>query len=123
MTAEQMAAIAGLYWNREDDDFEKVQVKDGKLQIHWRDLAVSSPQERRISTWLTFPWATKWIYILSQPLPKSRATWSRAFGGGEPDYFESVSEYAPHRNGVRDLRVLTSAKSTPSTEWSFRTAT
>ncbi len=54
-----MAAIAGLYWNREDDDFEKVQVKDGKLQIELgaTRFAVSSSQEKRISTWLTFPGA------------------------------------------------------------------
>src|SRR5437868_14407456 len=34
LSAEQMAALAGIYWNREDDDFHKIVVKDGKLQIN-----------------------------------------------------------------------------------------
>jgi CubicO group peptidase (beta-lactamase class C family) len=32
-TPEQMAAMAGTYWNKEEDDFEKLLVKDGKLEI------------------------------------------------------------------------------------------
>ncbi len=33
MTAEQTAAVAGTYWKREDDDFQKILLKDGKLQV------------------------------------------------------------------------------------------
>ena len=32
LTTEQMAASAGLYWNREDDSFVRIFAKDGKLQ-------------------------------------------------------------------------------------------
>jgi CubicO group peptidase (beta-lactamase class C family) len=32
-SAEQMTAIAGMYWGREEDDFTTVRVKDSKLQI------------------------------------------------------------------------------------------
>jgi hypothetical protein len=35
LTGEQMAALTGLYWNREDDDFHKIMVKDGRLQINF----------------------------------------------------------------------------------------
>src|SRR6202050_1507522 len=33
MTQEQMATIAGTYWGREGDDFTRLRVKDGKLQM------------------------------------------------------------------------------------------
>ena len=33
MTGEQMATMAGTYWGREDDDFTRLRVKDGKLQM------------------------------------------------------------------------------------------
>jgi CubicO group peptidase (beta-lactamase class C family) len=33
MTAEQTAAVAGTYWKREDDDFQNILLKDGKLQV------------------------------------------------------------------------------------------
>jgi hypothetical protein len=33
LTTEQMAAVVGTYWNRENDGFVKIWVKDGKLQI------------------------------------------------------------------------------------------
>jgi CubicO group peptidase (beta-lactamase class C family) len=33
LTPDQMAAIAGTYWRREDDVFRTILVKDGKLQI------------------------------------------------------------------------------------------
>jgi CubicO group peptidase (beta-lactamase class C family) len=33
MTADQMTAVAGTYWKREDDDFQKILLKDGKLQV------------------------------------------------------------------------------------------
>ncbi len=52
MTPEQMAAIAGMYWGREEDDFEKVQVKDGKLQmdIGRDEFHELKPFARRTST-------------------------------------------------------------------------
>jgi len=33
LTAAQMEGIAGMYWDRDQGDFTKVQVKDGKLEM------------------------------------------------------------------------------------------
>jgi CubicO group peptidase (beta-lactamase class C family) len=33
MTAAQTAAVTGTYWKRGDDDFQKIVLKDGKLQV------------------------------------------------------------------------------------------
>jgi len=33
MTAEQMQAVAGTYWKREDDDYQRIVLKDGALQV------------------------------------------------------------------------------------------
>ena len=33
MTAEQMKAVAGTYWKREDDDYQRIVLKDGALMV------------------------------------------------------------------------------------------
>ena len=96
LTAEQMAAIAGLYWNREDDDFEKVQVKDGKLQIHlggeFRGLKPAGEAHFHVAD---VPWGDEVdIHFVAAAAEKPRHL-EQSFGGGKPDSFESVSEYAP----------------------------
>ena len=61
MTPEQMAAIAGMYWGREEDDFEKVQVKDGKLQMdigrdEFHELKPFAPAHFHVAN---VPWGDK----------------------------------------------------------------
>ena len=61
MTTEQMAAIAGMYWGREEDDFEKVQVKDGKLQMDigrddFHELQPFAPEHFHVAN---VPWGDK----------------------------------------------------------------
>ena len=61
MTSAQMSAIAGMYWGREEDDFEKVQVKDGKLQMDigrddFHELQPFAPEHFHVAN---VPWGDK----------------------------------------------------------------
>lgn len=96
LTAEQMAAIAGLYWNKEDDDFEKVQVKDGKLQVQlgseFRTLKPAGEAHFHVAD---VPWGDDVdIHFVSAAAEKPKRL-EQSFGGGKPDIFESVTGYTP----------------------------
>jgi CubicO group peptidase (beta-lactamase class C family) len=95
LTAEQMAAIAGLYWNKEEDDFEKVQVKDGKLQIQlgseFRTLKPAGEAHFHVAD---VPWGDDVdIHFVSAAEKPKRL--EQSFGGGKPNIFESVTAYSP----------------------------
>jgi len=96
LTAEQMAAIAGLYWNREDDDFEKVQVKEGKLQIQlggeFRGLKPSGEAHFHVAD---VPWGDDVdIHFMAATAEKPKRL-EQSFGGGKPNIFESATAYTP----------------------------
>jgi hypothetical protein len=96
LTAEQMAAIAGMYWNREDDDFEKVQVKDGKLQIElggeFRGLKPAGEAHFHVAD---VPWGDDVdIHFVAATAEKPRRL-EQSFGGGKPNIFEAAAVYTP----------------------------
>jgi CubicO group peptidase (beta-lactamase class C family) len=97
LTAEQMAAIAGIYWNREDDGFEKVLVKDGKLQINLggAEFHALKPAGEAHFHVADVPWGNDVdIHFLAATAEKPRLL-EQSFGGGKPNTFESVAAYAP----------------------------
>ncbi len=96
LTAEQMAAIAGLYWNKEEDDFEKVQVKDGKLQVQlgseFRTLKPAGEAHFHVAD---VPWGDDVdIHFVSAAEKPKRL--EQSFGGGKPNTFDSVTAYTPN---------------------------
>ena len=95
LTAEQMAAIAGLYWNKEEDDFEKVQVKDGKLQVQlgseFRTLKPAGEAHFHVAD---VPWGDD-VDIHFVPAAEKPKRLEQSFGGGKPNIFESVTAYTP----------------------------
>ena len=96
LTAEQMAAIAGLYWNKEEDDFEKVQVKDGKLQMQlgseFRTLKPAGEAHFQVAD---VPWGDDVdIHFVSSAAEKPKRL-EQSFGGGKPNIYESVAAYTP----------------------------
>ena len=96
LTAEQMAAIAGLYWNKEDDEFEKIQVKDGKLQIQlageFRGLKPAGEAHFHIAD---VSWGDEVdIHFVAGTAERPRHL-EQSFGGGKPDVLEAASAYAP----------------------------
>jgi CubicO group peptidase (beta-lactamase class C family) len=97
LTAEQMAAIAGTYWNREEDDFEKVLVKDGKLQINLGgdEFHALKPAGEAHFHVADVPWGDDVdIHFLAANAEKPRLL-QQSFGGGKPNTFESATAYMP----------------------------
>jgi CubicO group peptidase (beta-lactamase class C family) len=97
MTAEQMAAIAGMYWGREEDDFEKVQVKDGKLQMDigrddFHELQPFAPEHFHVAN---VPWGDKIdIHFIAAEAGKPSRI-EQIFPGGTPQSYEAVAAFDP----------------------------
>jgi CubicO group peptidase (beta-lactamase class C family) len=97
LTAEQMAAIAGIYWNRENDDFEKVTVKDGKLHINLGGDEVHplKPAGEAHFHVADVPWGDDVdIHYVGATSEKPRLL-EQSFGGAKPNIFESATAYTP----------------------------
>ncbi len=98
LTPEQMVAIAGLYWNRENDGFEKIQVKDGKLLIEFgsdevHPLKVAGESHFHIGD---VPWGDQLdIHYIAATAEKPRHI-EQSFGiGGKPEVFEIAIPHEP----------------------------
>jgi CubicO group peptidase (beta-lactamase class C family) len=97
LSAEQMAALAGIYWNREDDDFHKILVKDGKLQINvgGDEFHTLKPAGETSFHVADVPWGDQVeIRFLPASSEKPRRL-ERSFGGEKPDIFESATAFTP----------------------------
>ena len=97
MTAAQMSAIAGMYWGREEDDFEKVQVKDGKLQMDigrddFHELQPFAPEHFHVAN---VPWGDKIdIHFIAGDAGKPSRI-EQIFPGGKPQSYEAVAVFDP----------------------------
>jgi CubicO group peptidase (beta-lactamase class C family) len=97
LSAEQMAALAGIYWNREDDDFHRVLVKDGNLQINVGDdeFHTLKPAGETSFHVAEVPWGDQVeIRFLPASSEKPRRL-EQSFGGEKPDIFESATAFTP----------------------------
>jgi CubicO group peptidase (beta-lactamase class C family) len=92
LTSEQMAAIAGNYWNGEDE-FARVVVKDGKLQMDvnrddWHELTQFAPAHFHFA-------GESWgdqidLHFIAAEAGKPRRM-EEAFDGDKPRAFEAVN--------------------------------
>jgi hypothetical protein len=92
LTAEQMAAIAGNYWNGEDE-FTKVVVKDGKLQMDvnrddWHELIQFAPAHFHVAN---ESWGEEIdLHFVAAEGEKPRRI-DESFNGDKPRAFEVVN--------------------------------
>ena len=96
LTAEQMSALAGTYWNRESDGFERVTVKDGSLRIDLggdsRPLKTFSETHFHVGD---VPWGDMVdIHFVPAAADKPRY-FEQSFGGGKPENFEAATPFVP----------------------------
>jgi CubicO group peptidase (beta-lactamase class C family) len=97
MTAEQMGTLAGTYWGREDDDFTKLRVKDGKLQMDvgqddFHELKPFAPAHFHVAD---VPWGGDVdIHFVAADTGKPRRL-ERTFDGGKPEIYEPVAAFDP----------------------------
>lgn len=102
LSAEQMAAYTGMYWNREDDDFMKIVVKDGKLETDdgSDDPLVLKPFAESRFHVADRPWGDMVeIHFVAASGEKPKHMEQR-FGDGKPTVFESAEGASP---GAADL--------------------
>ena len=97
LSAEQMAALAGIYWNQEDDGFHKILVKDGKLQINLGgdEFHTLKPAGETSFHVADVPWGDQVeIRFLPASSEKPRRL-EQSFGGEKPEIFESATAFTP----------------------------
>jgi CubicO group peptidase (beta-lactamase class C family) len=97
LTADQIAAFSGLYWNREDDAFVRVLVKEGKLKVDMGDdepLALKPLGESRFHI-ADKPWGDEVeIHFVAASGDKLRRM-EQSFFGDKPDVFEATEPFSP----------------------------
>lgn len=97
LTPNQLTGVAGLYWNRENDDFTHISVKDGKLLLdvgrnELHELQQFAPSRFRI---VGAPWSDSLeLHFVSAQAGKP-SYMEQIFNGGTPDISESVPVFEP----------------------------
>jgi CubicO group peptidase (beta-lactamase class C family) len=98
LTSEQMEAMAGTYWNRENGTFQKIWVRDGKLQ--WTEfdgdtVRLLKPAGEAHFHIADVPWADEAdIHFVAATATIPRHL-ELSLHGGKPDTFESVTPFDP----------------------------
>lgn len=97
LTAEQMAGFTGLYWDREDDAFERVFVKDGKLQgdLGGEEALVLKPFAESRFHIADKPWGDQVEIHFVAPSGDKQRRMEQSFGGGKPTVFETAETFSP----------------------------
>jgi CubicO group peptidase (beta-lactamase class C family) len=93
MTADQMAAIAGTYWMREEDDFQNILVKDGKLQLDLGDDGLH-PLEQFADSHFHVA-GVSWGQDIDLHFVAKPRQIEQTFTGGKPSIYESVTPFTP----------------------------
>jgi len=97
LTADQMAEFTGLYWNREEDAFLKIFVRDGKLQGDAGDdepLVLKPFAESRFHI-ADKPWGDRVEIHFVAPSGDKLLRLEQSFGGGKPSIFETAQSFSP----------------------------
>jgi CubicO group peptidase (beta-lactamase class C family) len=97
LTAEQLTAIEGLYWNRENDGFERIVLKGSNLQIEFGSDEVHPLQLAGESRFHIggVPWGDQLeIHFVAATAEKPRHL-EQSFGSAKPDIFETATAYQP----------------------------
>ncbi len=97
MSAKQLAAIEGTYWKQEDDVFQRIALKDGKLQIDLGDEGVHALKPFGASHFhvADVPWGEDIdIHFVAAEAGNPRHL-ELTFSGGKAQVYEPVTPFAP----------------------------
>lgn len=97
MTAEQMKAIAGTYWKSDDDDYQRIVLKDGSLLVDFGDdkdhpLKPFGESHFRIGG---VPWSEHMDLHFVPAADGNPARIEQSWDGGKPNLFERVEAVDP----------------------------
>jgi CubicO group peptidase (beta-lactamase class C family) len=116
LSADQMAAFTGLYWNREDDAFVRVLVKEDKLKVDMggddEPLALKPLGESRFHI-ADKPWGDEVeIHFVAASGDKPRRM-EQSFGGDKPNVFEATEPISPEAGLAEYVGAYTSEEIDP----------
>ena len=97
LTAERTARFTGLYWNREDDAFVRIFVKDGKLNGDKGDeepVVLKPFAESRFHI-ADKPWGDKVEIHFIAPSGDKPRQMEQSFDGGKATVFEATEAFSP----------------------------
>lgn len=102
LTAQQMLAFTGLYWNRKDDAFDRISVKEGQLIVDGDEpLALRPFGESRFHI-ADKPWGDEVeIHFVAASQDKPRGM-EQSFGGGKPVIYEATEGATPSEAELAD---------------------
>jgi len=97
MTAEQIKAVAGTYWKREDDDYQRIVLKDGALQVdfggdEYHPLKPFAEEHFHIGD---VPWGEHLDLHFVAAAEGKPARIEQSWDGGKPDVYEWVAVVDP----------------------------
>jgi CubicO group peptidase (beta-lactamase class C family) len=97
LIAAQMEAIAGMYWDRDQGDFTKVQVKDGKLEMgldsdDLHELKPFAPDHFHVAN---VPWGNDVDFHFIAGDAGKPHRMEQSFGEEKPDTYEAVTAFDP----------------------------
>jgi CubicO group peptidase (beta-lactamase class C family) len=104
LTTAQLEAFSGIYWNREDDEFLRVLLRDGKLQINpsGEEVYALKPVGGMHFHIADVPWGDDVdINFLNATADKPRRL-ERGFGGQKPTPYELAAAFTPSGTQLAD---------------------
>jgi hypothetical protein len=97
LTAEQMAAFTGLYWNRENDAYVNAFVKEGKLEVYMggEEPLLLKPFGESQFHIADRPWGDEVeIHFVGASVDEPRRM-ERSDGGAKPRVYEAEEPFSP----------------------------
>ncbi len=97
VAAADVGALAGTYWSREEDEFAKLVVKDGKLQVDTGQLGMLTlkPVTESRFKFEGVPWGDLVeVHFVAAEGSRPRG-YERSLFGGKPVFFEAVTAVEP----------------------------
>jgi len=97
LTEQQLSGFQGLYWNRDDDQFLKTYLKDGKLRISFdkEDDYALKPASETLFHVADTPWGDQANFRIEPSAGDKPRRLLQSFGDEKTDLFESVPSSTP----------------------------
>ncbi|HEY3705543.1 MAG TPA: serine hydrolase domain-containing protein [Terracidiphilus sp.] len=100
LTAKQMQAIAGTYWKRDEDDYQRVVLKDGSLQLDFggNEYHALKPFAESHFHIADVPWTDHMDLHFVAAAEGKPARLEQSWDGDKPDVYDGCGRSIPRRH-------------------------
>jgi CubicO group peptidase (beta-lactamase class C family) len=104
LTEQQLAGLQALYWNRDDDQFVKIYLKDAKLRVSFdlEDDYALKPVSETLFHIADTPWGDQANFHFEPAAGDKPHRLMQGFGDAKPDVFEVVPPSTPTAGELAD---------------------